>query len=217
MTEHEAGGLLGSAFLWRAVALASGGAGAFLLATGAGPPSLSILLLVAALAASGVLLGSGPYGPSVEGRLDLSARLGLGLLGGVLGAAISALVRSGVVELGLAEALRVSLSGGWTGPDFLAHLGSGAVWGMVLGVLFEYVPGRSGSARGALFSLAPTLYLLFKVYPFDRDLGLLGVELGMATFLFVFGLNLVWGMIAGATLGWGEVTDETPVARPIDA
>ena len=139
------------------------------------------------------------------------------MLGGVLAAAVSALARSALVGLGITGAFGVGLTASWTGADFLAHLGSGAVWGMVLGILYPHVPGSSPSSRGALFSIAPTLYLLFKVYPVDRELGVLGIELGLLTFVFVLALNLLWGMVAGATIGWGEVTDETPVARPIDA
>ncbi len=68
-----------------------------------------------------------------------------------------------------------------------------------------------------MFSVAPTLYLLFKVYPMDQNVGWMGIDLGTFTFLFVFVLNLVWGMVAGATIGWAEVSEERPVARPIDA
>ncbi|WP_419949090.1 hypothetical protein [Candidatus Palauibacter sp.] len=207
----------GSAFLWRAGALASGATGLFLLTTGAESLSIAVLLLVVALAAAGVLLGGGAHGPAVEGRLDLSARLGLGLLGGVLAAVVSAAARTVLVEIGLTGALGVDLSAAWGGPEFLSHLGSGAVWGMVLGILYRDLPGASPGARGALFSLAPALYLLLKVYPVDRDLGVFGVGLGALTFVFVFLLNLLWGTIAGAIIGWGEAGDETPVARPIDA
>ncbi|WP_420634401.1 hypothetical protein [Candidatus Palauibacter sp.] len=206
----------GSAFVWRVGALASGAAGLFLLTTDGESVSLGILLLIVALAASGVLLGGGAHGPAVEGRLDLSARLGLGLLGGILAAVVSAAARTAVVEVGLTGALGVALTSAWTGPDFLSHLGSGAVWGMVLGVIYHALPGASPGARGVIFSLAPALYLLLKVYPADRGLGLFGLELGALTFVFVLGLNLVWGFVAGSVVGWGEAGDETPVARPID-
>ncbi|WP_423928761.1 hypothetical protein [Candidatus Palauibacter sp.] len=206
----------GSAFLWRAGALASGAAGLFLLTTGGESLSIAVLLLVVALAAAGVLLGGGAHGPAVEGRLDLSARLGLGLLGGSLAAAVSAAALSVLAEIGLTGALGVGLTSAWSGPAFLAHLGSGAVWGMVLGILYGELPGASPGARGALFSLVPALYLLLKVYPVDRDLGLFGLELGALTFVFVLGLNFLWGMVAGSVIGWGEAGDETPVARPID-
>ena len=206
----------GSAFLWRVGALASGAGGFFLLTTGAGPPTVAILLLVAAFAAAGVLLGGGAHGPAVEGRLDLSARLGLGLLGGLLAAGVSAAARSLLAGAGLTGALGVELAAAWGGAEFLAHLGSGAVWGLVLGVVYQVLPGASPAARGAWFGLAPALYLLLKVYPVDWNVGLFGVELGALTFVFVLALNLLWGMIAGAVIGWGEAGDEAPVARPID-
>ena len=216
MSDSDIASPPGSGFLWRAGALASGAAGVFLLTTGESL-SIAVLLLVVALAATGVLLGGGAHGPSVEGRLDLSARLGLGLLGGVLAGVVSAAARTALAEIGLSGALGVDLSSAWSGGEFVAHLGSGAVWGMVLGILYRDLPGASPGARGALFSLVPALYLLLKVYPVDRDLGVFGVGLGALTFVFVLVLNLLWGMIAGSIIGWGEAGDETPVARPMDA
>jgi len=217
MSEHEAATFPGSPFLWRIIALGTGGAGAFLLATGRGSLTASVVLLIVALAASGVLLGGGPYGEAAEGRLDLSARLGLGLLGGVLGALASGLTLSVLLALGVPEALGVSLESVLADPGLISHIGSGAVWGMVLGILYADMPGAAPTARGALFSLVPTFYLLLKVYPVDRGLGYLGVDLGALTFVFVMGMNLLWGWIAGATIGWGETAEEAPVARPIDA
>lgn len=207
----------GSPFLWRVASLATIGGGAFLLATGRGSTSLAILLVIAGLAAAGVLLGSGSYGPAVEGPLDLSARLGLGLLGGVLGALATVLARAALVGLGIDGALDVILPAGWSGIELAMHVGSGAVWGLVLGFLFPFLPGVTPGGRGALFSLVPSLYVLLKVYPVDRDLGVFGVELGTWLFAFVFGLNLLWGAVTGATVGWGETAEEAPVARPIDA
>ena len=217
MSERDVASPPGSAFLWRAGALASGAAGLFLLVTGGGPLSVAVLLLIVAFAATGVLLGSGAHGPAAEGGLDLSARLGLGLLGGVLAAAVSAAGHSVLAGIGLTGALGVDLPPAWSGSGFLAHVGSGAVWGMVLGILYRDVPGATPGARGALFGLLPALYLLLKVYPVDRELGLFGLELGALTFVFVLALNALWGAVAGAVIGWGEVADESPVARPIDA
>ncbi|MCG8467792.1 MAG: hypothetical protein MJB57_06215 [Gemmatimonadetes bacterium] len=217
MSDPETAAPLGSEFLWRALALGAGGAGVFLIGTGRGSLSLAILLLIVALAASGVLIGSGAQGPEAEGRLDLSARLGLGLLGGAIGAIASAVAIAILLTLGIPAALGVALPSATADPGLLAHVGSGAVWGMVLGILYVYMPGTAPSARGALFSLVPTLYLLLKVYPVDRDLGYLGIERGTLTFLFVMGMNLLWGWITGATIGWGEIAEEAPVARPIDA
>jgi len=174
----------------------------------------AILLLVVALAASGVLLGA--RRPDRDGVLDLSARLGLGLLGGVLGGLVVVVVRGALVSLGLAEVMDVALSTGWTRADVLDVMGGAAVWGVVLGMLYPHIPGRSAASRGALFSLAPSLYALLKVYPIDRDAGVFGIDLGLFTFVFVIGLNLLWGAVAGATIGWGETAEEAPVAGPID-
>ena len=207
----------GSPFLWRVVSVATLGAGAFMLASGRGSTSLAILLGIAGLAGAAVLLGGGPYGPGIEGPLDLSARLGVGLLGGVLGALATVVARGALVGLGVDDALDVILPAGWTGAELATHVGSGAVWGMVLGFLYPYLPGATPGGRGALLSLLPSLYVLLKVYPVDRGLGVFGVELGTWLFLFVFGLNLLWGAVTGATVGWAETSEEAPVARPIDA
>jgi len=207
----------GSPFLWRVVSVATLGAGAFMLATGRGSTSLAILLGIAGLAGAAVLLGGAPYGPEIEGPLDLSARLGVGFLGGVLGALATVVARAALVGLGVDDALDVILPAGWTGAELATHVGSGAVWGMVLGFLYPYLPGATPGGRGALLSLLPSLYVLLKVYPVDRGLGVFGVELGTWLFLFVFGLNLLWGAVTGATVGWAETSEEAPVARPIDA
>jgi hypothetical protein len=216
MSKSDHGLPPGSTPAWRVLALGSG-IGALMLGAGEAPLSLVILLLVVAFVSSSVLLAGGSYGPEVEGHLDLSARLGLGLLGGVIGATATAVVRLALAEIGVDDVMGVTLPSGWAGQTFLVHLGSGAMWGMVFGVIYGYVPGGSPSTRGILFSLAPTVYLLLKVYPVDRDLGLFGVELGALTFLFVAILNLCWGSIVGVTIGWGDVGEDAPVARPIDA
>ncbi len=205
----------GSPFLWRVASVGTLGAGMWLLASGGRSPSLAILLLIAGLAAAGVLLGSGRYGPDVEGRLDLSARLGLGVLGGFLGGLLAIVAHGLLLELGAARALGVDLAAGWGAGDLLGHLGSAALWGMVLGILFPRLPGRTPGGRGAAFGLVPSLYMLVWAYPVELDAGFFGVGNGALTFLFVLALNLVWGATAGATIGWGEVAQEAPVSRPL--
>ena len=216
----------GSVFLWRVGALGAGAAGFVLLTTGARLP-LAVLLLIAALTAAGVLLGGGTHGLAVEGRLDLSARLGLGLLGGLLGAAASAAARAVVATFGSLGAVSMGLTSGWSGAEVLSHLGSGAVWGLMFGVLYTRLPG-SPAARGATFGLAPTLYVVIRLglgepaLDFARGdlplLSALALYAGRGVFVVsaILAVNVLWGAIAGATLGWGEAGDETPVARPID-
>lgn len=227
MSESGVASVARSGFLWRVGALGAGASGIFLLATDGAPLTLAVLLLIAALAATGVLLGGGAHGVAVEGGLDLSARLGLGLLGGLLGAAVSAAVRTVVATFGSIGAVSMGLTSGWTGAEFLSHLGSGAVWGLMLGVLYTYLSG-SPAARGATFALAPTLYVVIRLglgeptLDFTRGelplMSALALYVGRGVFAVfsVLAVNVLWGAIAGATLGWGEAGDETPVARPID-
>lgn len=172
-----------------------------------------VLLLVAGLGFLGVALGGRAYGPRVEGRLDLSARLGLGLLGGCLGGLTFAALSWAVARAGIPALLGVDVSGPDSAFAWLGRAWHGTVWGLVLGVLHPLVPGRSARTRGIVFSLIPALYVLLKVYPLDRDAGWFGVELGALTFLFVLLYHLAWGLVAGSVLRWGENVGEGPVSR----
>lgn len=191
-------------FLWRAISLVTAAGGAFLIGTGRGSLSGAILLLVVALAASGVLFGAGRHDPDSEGALDLSARLGLGLLGGMLGGVTVVVVGRALLLLGLTGAMYPALAPAWIQADLLGVMGGATIWGLVLGILYPHMPGTTGSARGTLFGVVPSLYVLF------------GVDPGLLTFVFVIGLTLLWGAVAGATIGWGETAEEAPVAGSID-
>jgi hypothetical protein len=207
-----------SSLILKAVSLAAAGGAIYSLSGGSGRALIvGVLLGIVALGVSAVLLGGGSWGPGVEGRLDLSARLGLGLLGGGLGALASRVVLWLLEVIELPAALGVGSLSGSSGGELAAHVGVGALWGMVLGVVFHQVPARGAAARGALFSLVPSLYLLLKVYPVDYGVGVFGSGLGALTFVFVLLLNLIWGVVVGSVLGWGEEAEEAPVARPIDA
>jgi hypothetical protein len=52
-------------------------------------------------------------------------------------------------------------------------------------------------SRGVLFSLLPTIFQLFYVFPHLLGKGVMGVGLGSLTPLFVFFYNIVWGLSAG--------------------
>jgi hypothetical protein len=207
-----------SSLILKAVGLAAAGGAIYLLGSGSGGSiTAGVLLGVVALAVSAVLFGSGAYGPTVEGRLDLSARLGLGFLGGGLGALASRIALWVLDAIGLREALGVAPLIVGSPAALAVHLGVGAIWGMVLGVVFFHVPMRTAIGRGMLFSIVPSLYVLLKVYPVDYEVGIFGTELGALAFVFVFFLNLVWGSIAGGVVGWGDQPEEAPVARSIEA
>lgn len=207
-------GLPGPVAAVAALGLAAGGA---LLVQGGdrGRVAGGVLLAIAALALAAVALGGAPYGPGVEGRLDLSTRLALGLLGGLLGTGVAIAGQWTLTALGIPDLLRVELPRlEATGGAGLRFLGGG-VWGLVLGVLLPWVPGPGVLARGAVFSLLPSLYALLVAFPAELDAGWLGLELGALTFVFVLLLNALWGIVAAGTLGWGERTDLAPLSAPL--
>lgn len=176
-----------------------------------------ILLFVAGLGFLAVALGSRPYGPDVEGPLDLSASLALGLLGGFLGALAGTATVWAFGSTGITGLFGVALGGQVTALDWVVRAWYGSLGGVALGVLLPVLPGRGPVARGILFSLLPTLYVLFKVLPLDRGAGLLGLELGLLTPLFVLFFNLVWGVVAGGVLRWGQRAEDGPVSRYLGA
>lgn len=79
------------------------------------------------------------------------------------------------------------------------------VWGGMWGVLFGAPFWRTGFwtgvfSRGVLFSLVPTLFQLFYVFPVLQGKGVLGLSLGKLTPVFVCFYNAVWGFCAGLWL-----------------
>lgn len=50
---------------------------------------------------------------------------------------------------------------------------------------------------GLLFSLGPSLVQLFVVFPLKAHQGVLGLQLGALTPLFVLFYSIVWGIAAG--------------------
>jgi hypothetical protein len=174
-----------------------------------------ILLLIVSLAAIAVLLGGRAFGPRAEGPLDLSARIGLGFLGGLLGALTSAATQWGLGLIQIPILFGVAMTGELSNWGAILHVTGGAVWGTLFGVLMPLVPGRTIPSRGAMFSLVPTLYVLLFTFPFEQDVGWFGVGLGVLTFVFVALYNLIWGVVTAGVLAWGERTSLAPVSRAL--
>lgn len=175
-----------------------------------------VLLLVAALGLIATAVGRGEYGPEVEGRLDLSARIAAGLLGGALGGVAHLLLAwsTGLVDLPALMGVDLAV---WLVPGELAgRMMSGALWGLAFGVLYPWIPGEGSIQRGLIFSAAPALWVLMVVFP-DMKYGLFGAELGALTFVVVAIHHLAWGAVVGAVLLWAERTDLAPVSRPLGA
>lgn len=75
------------------------------------------------------------------------------------------------------------------------------VWGGIWGIAF-FLPllRTSYFLRGLILSLGPTLVQLFIVFPYKANKGMLGLELGSLTPLFVIFFNAAWGITAAYLL-----------------
>ena len=190
-----------------AISVVFGVAGGRLLIAGTSTSvSAGVLLMAAALGAAGVALGSLPFGPSQEGSEDLSARIGLGLLGGVLAGLFHGLLTGVTGWLDIGSLLGVGLDSSLTAADWMDRATLGCVWGLVLGLVWRFLPGDTAGAKGASFGLLLAVWQLFFVYPFLMGLGIAGIEVGLGlTPLVVVGF-VVSGIVAGRVIGWGSTT-----------
>ncbi|EPR42126.1 hypothetical protein dsx2_2913 [Desulfovibrio sp. X2] len=112
------------------------------------------------------------------------------LLAGVFGGLVNSLAVWGFGALGITPLLGADIAPPLTTAWLLPRLFFGGLWGLLF--LSSWPRGREW-ARGALFSIAPTLYMLFKVFP-QLGKGVMGLALGPATPLWVVFFNLVWGV-----------------------
>jgi hypothetical protein len=182
---------------------------------GKGAISAGILLMVAALAAASVAVGSRRYGPAVEGPLDLSARLGLGVLGGLLAGALHAILTALVGSAGLTALLGSGIDVQLSAGDWTRRLLQGAAWGFVLGLAWRWIPGSDFVRKGLAFSLVVSAYLLLVRYPFFEDAGFLGIGLGVATLLLVLIGNAIVCVLGAGIVAWGERSPDRPVSAPL--
>jgi len=75
------------------------------------------------------------------------------------------------------------------------------VWGGIWGALFLLpILRNSFIARGLLYSLGPSLVMLFIVFPMKAKKGMLGLDLGNLTPVLVLFFNAIWGVAAALWL-----------------
>jgi len=87
-------------------------------------------------------------------------------------------------------------------PQFTARwLYPRVVWGGIWGVLF-LLPffRRNPVLQGLFLSLGPSIVQLFVVFPQKAHKGMLGLDLGLLTPLFVLFFNAAWGVTAALWL-----------------
>lgn len=189
--------------------------GRLLLVGSTSAVSAGVLLMVAALAGAGVALGSLPFGFDVEGPVDLSTRIGLGLLGGLLAGLLHGVMTEMAGWLGVASALGAGIDVNLSAAEWWSRSMLGSVGGLVLGLMWQFMPGRGNDQRGAAFGLLLAVWQLFFVYPFRLGLGVAGIDVGLGVVPLVIVGLVVSGALAGRIIGWGGKTSLAPLSSPL--
>ena len=128
---------------------------------------------------------------------NLARNISLVFAAGCLGGLLNSLAVWIFGELGITAALGVKiapqLSPGWLYPRL--------VWGGIWGLLFLLPLMKTRIfSKGLIFSLGPTLVQLFVVFPMKANKGVMGLDLGLFTPLFVVVFNAIWGWTAAIWL-----------------
>lgn len=176
-----------------------------------------VLLCTAGLAAGGVAVGSRAYGAEIEGRLDLSTRLGLGLMGGLLAGLVHGVLTLSAGWLDLPGLLGTGLDVRLPALAWWDRAVVGSICGVVLGAVYPMLPGDSFVKRGATFGLLLALYQLFYVYPFRLDLGLAGLDLGWGVVPLVALGAALSGAVAAWPIAWAARGKAPPLSEPLVA
>jgi hypothetical protein len=103
---------------------------------------------------------------------------------------------------GITASFGVSIAPRLTAPWMYQRVVWGGIWGALF--LLPFLR-RSVLGRGFLYSLGPTVVQLLVVFPYQADKGLLGLQLGNYTPLFVLVFNFIWGLAAAI---WVALADE---------
>lgn len=133
----------------------------------------------------------------MEGVRRLNNAVAAGALGGLANGI--ALWLFGV--LGITTGLGVMLAPKLTAPWLYPRIVWGGIWGLIflLPVLRDSI-----FWRGFVLSFGPTLVMLFVVFPLKLHKGVLGLDVGTLTPLFVIVLNAIWGIAAAWWLRLSE-------------
>lgn len=110
-----------------------------------------------------------------------------GCLGGIVNSVVVWIFGAKGITAALGVRIAPDLTATWLYPRM--------VWGGIWGFLFLLpILRKSPLWQGLLFSLGPTLVQLFVVFPAEAGKGMMGLELGELTPLFVLFFNAIWGV-----------------------
>lgn len=130
---------------------------------------------------------------------NLARRISLVFGAGCLGGLLNSLAVWIFGMLGITSALGVKIAPQLSAPWLYPRL----IWGGIWGLLFILpLMQRRFLSRGLIFSLGPTLVQLFVVFPMKANKGVMGLDLGLLTPVFVFVFNAIWGLGAAIWLRW---------------
>ncbi|MGD2269756.1 MAG: hypothetical protein PVI06_05100 [Desulfobacterales bacterium] len=132
---------------------------------------------------------------------NYSKKLALVFAAGCLGGLINSLAVWIFGEIGITSALGVKIapkiSPAWLYPRI--------VWGGIWGALFLLPLWKQKILiKGLIYSLGPTIIQLFVVFPVKAGKGVMGLDLGILTPLFVIIFNAIWGLTAAIWLRWSK-------------
>ena len=105
-------------------------------------------------------------------------------------------------KTGISKALGLQIAPALTPSWLYPRIVWGGLWGFLFLLPYFQQPLLT---RGIVWSLGPTLVVLFIVFPFQAKKGLLGLQLGMLTPLFAFAVNAVWGITAAWWLSISKI------------
>ena len=123
--------------------------------------------------------------------------LSLVFAAGCVGAVANSLAVWLFGDLGINAALGVKIAPKLTPAWLYPRI----VWGGIWGSLFLLpILRNSFITRGLLYSLGPSLVMLFIVFPMKAKKGMFGLDLGNLTPVLVLFFNAVWGVAAALWL-----------------
>jgi hypothetical protein len=128
---------------------------------------------------------------------NLARSTSLVFAAGCLGGLLNGLAVWLFGELGITAALGVKIAPTLSPAFLYPRLVWGGIWGLLF--LLPLMQTRIFS-RGLIFSLGPTLVQLFVVFPMKANKGVMGLDLGLLTPLFVVVFNAIWGWTAAIWL-----------------
>lgn len=174
-----------------------------------------VLLAVGAIAAAGVAFGGRADGASVEAQPDLSSRIGLGLLGGVLAGLLHGTLTLVASWWGAAALLGAGIDIELSALDWLSRAALGGLLGIGFGIVYPLMAGESFIGKGAWAGLLLAAWQLFYVYPFRLGLGLAGIDAGWAVAPLVVVGAVIAGVAAAWLVAWGGRQRDEPLSAPL--